>query len=110
MATAMTTTTGAAAIGTVVTAAETRRTSNIANSAPAWIVLKLTRKVVPGMRKAANLPSSKMTETATIKTTTVGVIGTEVTAAARRMMANSKPNIARNASAWTQDRQVATNA
>merc|ERR1711939_1194764 len=61
MDTAMTTTTLPGAIGTVVTVVETRRTSNIAKSATAWTVLKKARTVAPAVRKAANLPNTKMT-------------------------------------------------
>jgi len=110
MATAMTPTTGPAVLGTVVIVVETRRTSNIAKSASARTALSRRRAVAPAVRKAANLSSTKTTETVTIKTTTVGAIGMEVTAAVRRTVAQSKPSIARNASARTRIMQAAASA
>merc|ERR1712048_416590 len=108
-ASAMTTTTMAAAIGMAATAVETKRTSNIASCVSAGTAQRRSRKIVLE-RNIASSPTTRKMGTVMTKITIVDAIGTEVTAAPRPMAAVSALNSARLALAWTQTTRVTLTA
>merc|ERR1712048_1039449 len=69
MASAMTTTTLAAAIGTAVTVVEPKPTSNTVNSANAETARRRNQRIVPGSRKAVDCLTIRKTKTVTMQTT-----------------------------------------
>jgi len=100
-ATATTTTILVVVLGTVVTAAEPRPTSNIAKSANARIAPRKKPRAVLVRRRAAPCPSTRATKIVTTRTTIADAVGTEVTVVANPSVARSIRSIARLANAWT---------
>jgi len=86
-ATATTTTMSVAVLGTVVTAAESKPTSNIAKSVSARIAPRKNPRTVPARRKAAACPSTRRTKTVTTRTIVANAIGTEATVVPRPTVA-----------------------